>query len=130
MRARLRNLLPRAGVQYELFDCSVLLLVLGFVGYVLTDPPSNTDKALEAPFLLLDQQIWGALLTICAIVGIVGSYWSKALSVGYRVVTWACLFWSGSFFYGLLIGDASARALVSTFLYAWIARRLMREGDW
>ena len=69
MRARLRNLGPRSGPPYELFDCAVFLLILGGIGYLLTVPPSTSRDALAFVYhVLFDGRhaLWLDLVEGCA----------------------------------------------------------------
>lgn len=130
MRTGLRRLAPPSGRAYELFDCSVLLLVLWFVGYVLTTPTSNQEAALAGPYLFLPSTVWGAVMTLCAVVGIVCSYTKTKVGFGYVVTIAASGFWAALFAVGASFHNVdSLRAMIVVILYCWIARRLIREED-
>lgn len=122
-----RRLFPRSGSPYELFDAAVFLLCLGFIGYVLTDPPATSQQALSAPLDLLPPWVWGTVLTAAGVVGIVCSYVDRWVWLGYRVMLYPCIFWSANFALGILLYGASIRALLSVLLYAWVASRLVRD---
>lgn len=125
---RPRRLFPAAGPAYELFDASVLLLALGGIGYVLTDPPPNTEMTLTI-LRYVPEEILGWSLTLAAVVGIVTSY-TRWLRAGYIATISATLAMSGFFALGLVVNeDAGIRALLSAIIYGWIARRLIRDND-
>lgn len=126
---RFRRFFPKSGPPYELFDCSVLLLVLALVGYVVTDPSGAGRRALFAPLLFAPEAVWGAALTTVALVGIVCSYFAGWIGLGFRLVMGASMFWSACFSWGLITGAGEPRVLISATLYAWIASRLWREQD-
>lgn len=141
MRERLhslRRLLPPAGPAYELFDAAVFLLILGVVGYITTDPPPVTDRALEAPFRVIaslhsglnPQYVWGTVLAAVAALGLVCSYRAAWLRTGYAAMTIACVFASASFLGGMVLFGASPRAILSAVIYGWIASRLRRDADY
>lgn len=124
----LRKLFPPSGRAYELFDCSMLLLILGLVGYVLTDPPMNTSRALKGPLYFVTENQLGWFMVTAAVIGIVAAY-TRWVRVGYVATITACLVMSANFILGLIFTDASARTVISIVLYAWIARRLMRDSS-
>ncbi len=124
---RFRNLFPKSGQAYELFDASVLLLALGGIGYVITDPPPNTEATLTI-LRVLPEEALGWSLALAALVGIVSAY-TGWLRVGYIATIAASLAMSGFFALGWIINDESGiRALLSAVLYGWIARRLIRDA--
>lgn len=131
MIQKLRRLFPRHGRPYELFDTSVLLLMLGFLGYVLTVPV----VALEVlpPLRFITEIQLGFVVTVCAIVAIVCSYFQRFLTIGYTVAifgsTLMCAnFLIGSFFHGGWATDVGLRALLSAILYGWITRNFFRNA--
>ncbi len=128
MALGLRRMFPPSGQRYELFDCGVFLLLLAAIGYVLTTPPAVTDRALYAPFESAPIWVWGSLLSACGAFAILASYVPRLLRAGYVVMVLACTFWSLSFLIGIVFFDGQPRALMSVLIYAWIARRIAREG--
>lgn len=125
----LRRCFPPSGRRYELFDTSVLLLVFALIGYVLTDPPSNTAEALQAPLRVINETELGILVAIAATFAVVTAYTGRWVRWGYVAVTTAAGALCLNFLVGYLTTDASDRTLLSVVLYGWIARRLMRDNQ-
>lgn len=124
---RLRSLFPKTGQPYELFDASFLLLALGGIGYVMTNPPPNTTNTLTV-LQVIPEEALGWTLALAALVGIVSSY-TRCLRVGYIATISASLAMSGFFALGYIVNEESGiRALLSAVLYGWIARRLIRDA--
>lgn len=125
---RVRSLFPPAGQAYELFDASILLLALGGIGYILTEPPPNTAATLTILHVVSEEAL-GWSLAFAAVVGIVSSY-TRWLRVGYIAVISTSLAMSGFFAVGYVTTEGSGiRALLSAILYGWVARRLMRDSE-
>ena len=136
MRARLRNLGPRSGPPYELFDCAVFLLILGGIGYLLTVPPSTSRDALAFVYHVLPARFWGWGLVLTALVSIASSYHDAWVRRGLLLMQIVCIFWAGCFALGalgyavLVEADRSLiRSAISVVLYTWIASRMGRELD-
>jgi len=128
LAARARRLFPPSGPAYELFDASVLLLTLGGIGYVLTNPPPNTAVTLIV-LRVIPEEVLGWVLAAAALVGIATSYSTRWLRIGYIATISASLAMSGFFAIGWLFVDGSGiRALLSAVLYGWIGRRLIRDA--
>lgn len=130
IRARLRRFLPKSGPAYELFDTSVMLFVLGLIGYVLTKPVPNTVNTLHAPLIFLTEHQLGLIVTAAALTGLVTAYWTKFIRVGYTTMITATLTISACFAWGWITYSTSPRSLISALLYAWIARRLIRDQSY
>lgn len=125
--SRWRRLFPAAGQHYELFDASFLLLALGGIGYVMSEPNPNAASALTI-LRFVSEEALGWSLAFAAIVGIVFSY-TRWLRVGYVATITATLAMSGFFAIGYITNDdAGIRALLSAVIYGWIARRLIRDA--
>ncbi len=124
---RVRRLFPPHGPRYELFDSSVLLLVLGLVGYVLTDPPPNTERTLLVLRFITETQL-GIVLVAAAVFGLVCSYTTRWLRYGYTATIAATGALSLYFLVGFVANQTSIRSFISVVLYAWIARRLIRDN--
>ncbi len=129
----IRKLFPASGPSYELFDGSVFLVVLGFVGYVFTDPAPATDDALYAPFRVLayafpDPQVaWGLGMAVTGLFGAAAAYGSdRWVRHGFGAMIAICTFASGSFLVGMILFGASPRVILSVFIYGWIASGLHR----
>lgn len=126
--SRWRRLFPPTGAAYELFDASILLLALGGIGYILTEPPANTAATLTILHVVSEEAL-GWALAFAALVGIVSSY-TRWIRVGYIAVISTSLAMCGFFAVGYVTTDGSGiRALLSAILYGWVARRLMRDAQ-
>ncbi len=122
-----RKLFPRSGRAYELFDCSVLLLVLGFFGYVVNPTTTGSRQALVDIFEYVPQELFGLIVSAAALYGIIASYTRKMINRGYAVVTAAAIFVSGVYVAGAALVQFDYRTIVSIVVYGWVARRLIRE---
>ena len=126
MRVALRHLFPPSGPAYELFDTAVLLLVLGFLGYVAAAPPEATTEALP-PLRFVSDTTLGLVLTAAALVAMAASY-TRWLLAGYVVAFFAALAMMANFFAAWLLLDGSTRTLMSAVIYGWLVRRLIRDS--
>ncbi len=123
---RARKLFPKNGREYELFDCSVLLFVLTFVGLVIAGPTATQAAALAG----LSISLIGILGGAAALYGVAASYVTRLTTSGFWVTTGASAMISGLYLVSAFFPDVpSARVMVSAVLYGWIARRLVREED-
>jgi hypothetical protein len=126
VRKRLRRLFPPNGPGYELFDTCALLFGLGVMGYMLTRPPTETVYGLP-PLRLLDHVELGVFMAAAGLVGMVCAYFPRAWRFGYIVGITVALALATNFFIGGAQG-AGDRLFAAGLVYAWIARRLMRDN--
>lgn len=124
---KVRRLFPPTGPGYELFDYSGLLLVLGLVGYVLSDPPANTAATLQAPLRVFSEMQLGSMMTAAAVFGLVTSYFPRWMRWGYIATISTTGALSLNFLVGFVANGTSVRAVISVVLYGFIARHLLRE---
>lgn len=144
-----RRFLPHSGSPYELFDAALFLLIIGSIGYLLTEPPpSQAQDALTFVYQFAPAQFWGAGLTASALAGIVCSYRLHWVRRGLLLIEVVCFFWAGCFAVGGLLyalvpttfsGDfpwahlhwhadlSLIRVVISVALYGWIGLRMDRE---
>lgn len=128
MATTLRRVFPPSGHRYELFDCSVLLLALGGIGYVLTTPPPNTEATLTILRFISEESL-GWSLAGAGLIGIIASYVPAAVRFGYGLTIFATGSMSLFFAFGWALNQTDIRSVLSAILYGWIARRLIRDNE-
>lgn len=101
---------PPIGRRRELWDTSIFLFLISFVGYILTTPPPAISTALAAPLVIVTETELGWIVAAASLAGIVASYWDhrdhrvneRILELGYRMPRIAAWFMMANFLMGIL----------------------------
>lgn len=129
LSTRVRALFPVSGKPYELFDSAVLLLAMGAVGYLWREPSAITQESL-APLQFISSDALGCIMAIAAMFAIVCSYFEdrhQIINGGYTAAIFMAVLMSANFFVGWVITDVGPAPLLSSIIYGWVARNLIRN---
>ena len=121
---RTRRWFPQNGRPYELFDTATLLVILVGLGYLAN---ASTAAAIALDDIIPVVPIWAVgLVPFLAGLSAMALSYTRWVEFGYALAIGGCCFVIALYTVSM-ISEFDLRVFTQTFVYLWMARRLLRE---